>query len=446
LIAVDDNAGARRPNILMIVADDLGYADLGCYGQFDFQTPNLDRLAAEGVRFTQGYANSCLCTNTRVALITGRYQYRFTLGNAEPLRHADRHAPGMSLPADHPTLPGLLRAAGYSTTLVGKWHLGALPQHGPLNSGYETFFGISGGHAGYFTHLGEGGEPDLYEGEVTVEREGYLTDLLSERAESQVREQAASGRPFFLSLHYTAPHWPWSAPSDAEQSRARELKVHARHLSHDGGSPRIYAEMVTTMDRGIGRVLGALRDAGAENDTLVIFTSDNGGERYSNMWPFVGRKRDLLEGGLRVPLLFRWPDRIAAGRVCEQVAISMDLTATCLAAAQVQMPTATPLDGLDLLPQLLDGAADVHRTLYWRMRDPMQRALREGRWKYLQIDARDYLFDLEADWRERADFALEQPSRLERMKEQWQAWSDTMLPMQAEAPAGRMIDLASMRW
>ncbi len=436
----------RRPNILMIVADDLGYADLSCYGQPDFETPSLDRLALEGTRFTQGYANSCLCTNTRVALITGRYQYRFALGIAEPLRHADRHAPGMHVPTGHPTLPGLLRAAGYSTALIGKWHLGVVPQHGPLTAGYDSFFGISGGHAGYFTHLGEGGQPDLYEGEVTVEREGYLTDLLSQRAELHVREQAQAPHPFFLSLHYTAPHWPWSAPSDADASRARESKVLARHLSHDGGSPRIYAEMVTTMDRGIGRVLDALRDTGIDRDTLVIFTSDNGGERYSNNWPFVGRKRDLLEGGLRVPLIVRWPGSVSAGRVSDQVAISMDLTATCLAAAGVPMPADTPLDGIDLLPQLVADAPSVERSLYWRMKDPLQRALRQGHWKFLHIDGRDHLFDLDVDCRERNEFADQEPERLAAMREAWHEWDATMLPMPGHTPAGRLIDLASLRW
>src|SRR5262245_29576294 len=256
----------QRPNILMIVADDLGYADLSCYGQVDYKTPRLDDLAKRGVRFTQAYANSSLCTNTRVSLITGRWQYRFALGLAEPLRHADRRAPGMGLPPDHPTLPGLLREAGYSTALIGKWHLGALPGYGPLKSGYETFFGITGGHAGYFTHLGEGGDPDLFEGEAPVEREGYLTDLLSDRAAQHVREHAKAARPFFLSLHYTAPHWPWSAPSVESESREREARVVAKVLSQEGGSPRVFAEMIEVMDRGIGRVLRALDEAPATRD------------------------------------------------------------------------------------------------------------------------------------------------------------------------------------
>jgi arylsulfatase A-like enzyme len=439
-------SSAMTPNILMIVADDLGYADLSCYGRSDYSTPTLDALARRGMRFTQAYANSCLCTNTRVALMTGRWQYRFTLGLAEPLRHADRDRPGMGLPPDHPTLPGLLRDAGYSTALIGKWHLGSPPRHGPLRSGYDAFFGISGGHAGYFTHRGEGGDPDLYEGEATVEREGYLTDLLSDRAVDHVAQAAGSRRPFFLSLHYTAPHWPWSAPSVEQASRVGEAMVVARRLSTEGGSPRIYAEMVTTMDRGIGRVLDALERQGVADDTLVIFTSDNGGERYSNMWPLVGRKRDLLEGGQRVPLKVAWPRRVRAGDVSEQVAISMDLTATCLAAGGAVMPQATPLDGVDLMPQLSQGAPTIERTLYWRMQDPEQRAIRRGRWKYLRIDGKEFLYDLDYDPRERTDFAEQHPDLLAGLRAEWERWSASMLPMPTEAPAGRLIDLAAMRW
>ena len=435
----------RRPNILMIVADDLGYADLGCYGHPDNATPSLDALARRGVRFTQAYANSCLCTNSRVALITGRYQYRFALGLAEPLRHADRDRPDMGLPPDHPTLPGLLRDAGYSTALIGKWHLGAPPRYGPLKSGYENFFGITGGHAGYYSHLGEGGDPDLFEGEAPVEREGYLTDLLSDRAVAHVEAQSAARRPFFLSLHYTAPHWPWSAPSVEQASREREAMVVARRLSTEGGSPRVFAEMVATMDQGIGRVLDALARTGLAQDTLVIFTSDNGGERYSNMWPLVGRKRDLLEGGLRVPLIVSWPGRIAAARACGQVSIGMDLPATCLSAAGVPAPAATPLDGVDLLPQLA-GAAEVERTLYWRMRDPEQRAIRRGRWKYLLIDGKEFLFDLDYDCRERTDFAEQHADLLVELRSEWERWSTGMLPMPDAITSRRLIDLAAMRW
>ena len=189
---------ASRPNILFIVVDDCGYADLGCTGQTDYQTPALDRLAAEGIRFTQAYANSALCTNTRVALITGRYQYRLPIGLVEPLRWSDRHAPEMGVPPGFPTLPSLLRGTGYRTALIGKWHLGYLPRYSPLKSGYDEFFGVMGGYTGYYTHVGDGGEHDLYEGEIPIERAGYVTNILSDRAVAWIAAASARHEPYFL--------------------------------------------------------------------------------------------------------------------------------------------------------------------------------------------------------------------------------------------------------
>lgn len=432
----------RPPNILFIVADDLGYADLSCCGQTDYETPHLDDLAARGTRFTQSYANAPLCTNTRVALMTGRYQYRYKLGLTEPLRFSRTPDPEMGLPAGCPTLPSRLRAAGYSTALIGKWHLGALPWHGPLKSGYEQFFGVMGGYTGYFNHHGDGGVHDLYEGETEVDEPGYMTELLSTRASEYVQRQGALAKPFFLSLHYTAPHWPWSAPSVEASSRVREENFAA---PAEGGSPRIYAEMVQEMDKGIGRVLKALHDCGADGRTLVIFTSDNGGERYSKNWPFVGRKLDLLEGGLRVPQIATWPGTIAAGRVTDQVSITMDLTATCLAAAGAAPQSPAELDGESLLPLLADGARAKARTLYWRMKQREQRALRQGDWKYLKVADREFLFDLSYDWRERANFAAEHPQRLADLRAQWEDWNKDMLPLPDQATPSA-TGLTSMLW
>ncbi|MFY7901458.1 MAG: sulfatase, partial [Rubrivivax sp.] len=272
--------GAPRPNIVFIVADDLGFADLGCYGARDDAdgpvSPSLDRLAAEGLRFTQGYANSPVCSPTRFALMTARWQYRLRGALEEPIHSRSKGSPTLGLPPELPTLPSMLRDAGYGTALVGKWHLGYPPSFGPLRSGYDEFYGIMAGGVDYFTHCSSSGDHDLYEGEAERHDSGYLTDLLSARAVAHVRRQAAAaraGRPFFLSLHYTAPHWPWETREDA--ALAPTLAGRLFHL--DGGSVAIYRRMIRQMDEGIGALLNALADEGLARDTLVVFTSDNGG-------------------------------------------------------------------------------------------------------------------------------------------------------------------------
>jgi arylsulfatase A-like enzyme len=431
-----------RPNILFIVVDDCGYADLGCTGQTDYATPALDRLAREGVRFAQAYANAPLCTNTRVALITGRYQYRLPIGLVEPLRWSDRDGPEMGIPPGHPTLPALLRGAGYRTALIGKWHLGYLPHYSPLKGGYDEFFGIMGGYTGYYTHRGDGGEHDLYEGETPVERQGYVTDLLSDGAVAFVEAAAAAPQPYFLSLHYTAPHWPWSSPSVEVAARQREVD---RAEITEGGSTRIYGEMMQILDTGIGRVSAAVQRSSAGRETLIIFTSDNGGERFSKIWPFVGRKFDLLEGGLRVPQTCWWPGRVMAGKVTDQVCITMDLTATCLAAAGVTAAPAYPLDGRDLLPVLTGQAPASERTLYWRMGNRQQRAVRRGDWKYLKVAEREFLFDLAYDPRERGNLARKEPSMLDELRGLWETWNREMLPVPVHLTPP-MSNLSEMLW
>jgi arylsulfatase A-like enzyme len=420
----------KRPNIVFIVADDLGFADLGCYGGRAPVSPVLDRLAAAGIRFTQGYANSPVCSPTRFALMTGRYQYRLRGAAEEPINSRSRGSTTLGLPAEHPTLPSLLKAAGYRTALAGKWHLGYPPAFSPLRSGYDEFFGPMSGGVDYFSHCDSRGTHDLWQGDEEHREEGYLTDLISKRAVDFIERVAApEAAPFFLSVHYTAPHWPWEARTDA--ALAAEVKDNLFHLH--GGNIHTYRRMIEHMDEGIGWIMAALAAKGVADDTLVVFTSDNGGERFSDNWPLVGGKMDLTEGGIRVPWIAHWPTRIGAGATSEQLCMTMDWSATMLAAAGVAADPHHPLDGVSLLGVLADPAASFERPLYWRMNHRGQRALRRAAWKYLRVDGHDYLFDLSADERERANRAAREPERLAALRADWEAWNATMPPIPADA-------------
>lgn len=414
-------APGKAPHILFILADDMGFADLSCYGRRDYDTPVLDRLAKDGLLFQQAYANSAVCSATRTALVTGRYPQRFKVGLHEPLIADD----GLGLPPGTPTVASRLKAQGYRTALVGKWHVGLLPGQNPTQFGYDSFFGISGGAADYFTHKEAIKEdrPDdgLWQDDQPVDRPGYLTDLLGDEAIRQI--EAPSDKPLFLSLHFTAPHWPWEGPEDA--MRAAQL----RSLRDDeGGSLEVYGRIVQRLDQTIGRVLDALAAKGMAGNTIVVFTSDNGGERYSDAWPLTGQKGELLEGGIRVPLIMRWPGRIKAGGVAQQVMLSMDFAPTLLAAASEGPVPKDDFDGLNLLDQILGRASDVPRTVYWRFQANSQAAVRDGNWKYLKLGDKEHLFDVVKDPRERAELRSVHPEVFARLKAGFAAWNAQMLP------------------
>ena len=425
-----------RPNIIYIVSDDLGYADLGCYGgrdaPFGQVSPHIDRLAAGGLKLTQGYSNSPVCSPTRFAMITMRYQYRLRGAMEEPINSRSKGSATLGLPPDIPTLPSLLKAAGYNTGLVGKWHLGYPPHFGPLRSGYDEFFGIMAGGVDYFTHCSGKGDHDLYLGEDEHREVGYLTDVFSNRAVDfvdRMADDAKSGKPFFLSLHYTAPHWPWETRDDAHI--APEVAKNLFHL--DGGNVHSYRKMIHHMDEGIGWLMDALARHGLTENTLVVFTSDNGGERFSDNWPLVGGKMELTEGGIRVPWIAHWPAVIAPGGVSEQHCMSMDWSATMLEIGGGQPDPAFPLDGVSLRRTLENAADTFERPLYWRMNHRSQRALRMGDWKYLKVEDNEYLFNIVADERERANLRHREPERLQAMREQWLAWDASIPPIPADA-------------
>ena len=429
-----------RPNLIFILADDLGYADLGCYGGRAPISPVLDRLAAQGLRFTQGYANSPVCSPTRFALMTARWQYRLRGAAEEPISIRTRGSATLGLPPSHPTLPSLLRDAGYRTALVGKWHLGYPPHFGPLRSGYDEFFGPMSGGVDYFSHCASSGAHDLWQGEEEHHEIGYLTDLISERAVGWLRRAAGGGRPFFLSLHYTAPHWPWETRDD----RAVSAGVAGNLFHLDGGNIDTYRRMIHHMDEGIGWVVKALRDERLLDNTLIVFTSDNGGERFSDNWPLVGGKMDLTEGGIRVPWIAHWPAVIAAGGITDQQCMTMDWSATMLALGGATPPADHQLDGVALTNVLRDAKHRFPRPLYWRMKHRGQRALRVGDWKYLRVDGHDYLFDLSRDERERANRAKREPDRLAAMRMQWEAWDATVPVIPEDATVSLGYGVADM--
>ena len=423
----------KRTNLIFILADDLGYADLGCTGARNAQgqpidaTPNIDRLAADGIRFTRGYSNSSVCSPTRFALATGRWQYRLRAGAEEPIPTVSQDKV-LGLPPEHPTLASLLRDAGYATALIGKWHLGYPPHFSPRLSGYQSFYGFHAGGNDYFAHCNPKGQPDLWNNEDEITESGYLTDILSRRAAAFI-EQQPQDQPFLLSLHYSAPHWPWLTRDDEAESR--RIAGVGKHL--DGGSIETYQRMIHHMDEGIGWVMAALKRRGFDEDTLVVFTSDNGGERFSNNWPFIGQKMDLLEGGIRVPLVAKWPARFAAGGVSDLPNMSMDWTATLLDAAAVASDSAYPLDGISLLPALCEGKPPGQRDLFWRMTHLRQKAVIRGDWKYLQVGENEYLFNLKDDARERANLRDRFPEIFDALRASWKSWNASLPPIPEDA-------------
>ncbi len=411
---------SSRPNLIFILADDLGWGDLSCYGRPDYQTPNLDRLGKQGTRLTNAYSASAVCTPTRCGFLTGRYPGRLKVGLEEPLISTNDK---VGLDLKHPTISSLLKKSGYETALFGKWHLGIRPEWGPNAHGFDEFFGILSGAGDYFLHKTGQGNPDLFENLTPVERNGYLTDLLTERAVAFVSRRRNA--PFYLSLHYTAPHWPWQGPTGGEAIKFSPSQSEPVTMNV-GGSLKIYSEMMKSLDSGVGRVIKALDAAGLANNTLIIFTSDNGGERFSYEWPLSGQKGELLEGGIRVPAIVRWPGVVPATQVTNQVAISMDWTATMLAAANVEPDPQYPLDGENLLPVLRKSQAIHDRTLCWRMRT--QDAIRSGHWKYVRVNDDKYLFDLSVDEREQADFKDKHPDIFNRLQAEFNKWEANMLP------------------
>jgi arylsulfatase A len=410
----------RAPSVVLIVVDDLGYGDLACYGSKQIRSPGIDRLAREGVRLTDCYANAPICSPTRAALLTGNYPQRAGLEWA--INYGER---GRGLAAREPSVARAMRAAGYRTALFGKWHLGYDDWFSPSVHGFDEFFGFLAADLDYYSHNEATGEPGLYEGNKLVDRDGYMTDLIAERALAFIDKNA--GRRFFLEIAFNAPHFPFQPPGRPMDIRTR------RNYGPHAGSRADYIQMVRYLDLRIGEILRSIDSHNLTTKTLVVFVSDNGGERLSSNAPFSGGKVTLWEGGIRVPCLIRWPGVISPGTVSHQAVMTMDLAATILGAGGAAPEPRRALDGVDIMPILTGKAAERERTLFWRILNPLdpdpQKAVRRGRWKYLREWGTEQLFDLETDPGEIRDLAERNPKIVSELKKELREWERQMPPV-----------------
>ena len=418
-------AAPARPNVILIMTDDLGYADLGSYGATDIKTPNLDRLAREGVRLTDAYANGVLCSPTRAALISGRYPQRAAIETAlgpEGTR---------GLAVSGTSLPQILKDAGYRTALIGKWHLGgsvsgASRVGGPRAHGFDTFFGLMGSHVDYWHHNRGPGSEDLWEDETKISLDGqYLTTLITDRSIRFIEQSAAAGQPFFIDVSYNAPHWPYNRPD--QPSPAPGSGAHVLANAENPPTRADYATMVEAADSGVGKILQAVTRLGLTNDTIVIFTNDNGGEWLSNGGPLFNRKWTVWEGGIRVPAIVKWPGKIRAGSVSDQPAITFDWSASIIAAAGAMVPP--QYEGIDVFPILQGRSAKIERTLFWRSApnsNRTQQAVRQGDWKLVVDAGHLMLFNVRTDIGERQDMTSKRPEIVRRLRPLLNAWAQSV--------------------
>jgi arylsulfatase A-like enzyme len=408
-------AAADRPNILLIVGDDMGYADVGFHGCKDIPTPHLDALAAAGVRCSQGYVTGPYCSPTRAALLTGRQQNRFG--------HEYNPNGNNGLPLSETTLPERLAKAGYVTGMVGKWHLGAKPEHTPTRRGFSEFFGFLGGAHSYFN------KGSILRGTEPVKEMDYTTDAFGREASAFV--QAHKDKPWFLYLAFNAVHTPMDA-TDARLAKFAAIADKKR---------RTYAAMMSALDDNVGRVRQALKESGQAERTIILFISDNGGPTMngtttngSSNAPLRGSKRTTLEGGIRVPFLIAWPGQLKPA-VYDFPVVQLDLHATALAAAGVNVGPEAKLEGVDLLPYFSGAKKEApHEALYWRF--GAQMAIRQGDWKLVRYDGNAdtnagkappvsavKLYDLSKDIHEDRDLSAEQPEKVKQLQARWDEWN-----------------------
>ena len=406
---------ASKPNIIVILADDLGYGDVGFNGCREIPTPNLDALARSGARFSSGYASHPYCSPSRAGLLTGRHQQRFG--------HEGNPAGAKGLPLTETLLPAVLKAHGYQTAAIGKWHLGGAPDFWPTQRGFDYWYGFRGGSMDYWGGDGKGigivrnGTP------VPKSEQSYLTDDFSREAADFIGRN--QDKPFFLYLAYNAPHSP-----------DQVTKAHLKKTEHiEYGRRAVYGAMVAGMDEGIGKVLQKLDDLKLRDQTLVFFFSDNGGRVDGAVnFPFRGHKGMLFEGGIRVPFCVSWPTRIPGGKTFDAPITALDIFPTVLAAAGIPKPEELSLDGLNLLPHLTDGKNEMPaRTLVWRYttgRNEYGYAVRDGNYKLVSsvYKGKKLLFNLETDPFEQHDLTADHADIVQRLTDDYEQWAKGMMP------------------
>lgn len=440
---------AKQPNVLIIVSDDQGYHDLGCFGSTDVRTPNLDRLAAEGVRLTSFYVTWPACTPSRGSLLTGRYPQRngtFDMYRNDMVNYGHRYtldeyavSPEMVLGMDtrEVLLPAMLRPAGYRSGIFGKWDLGQLKRFLPLARGFDDFYGFANTGIDYVTHE-RYGIASMRRGNdlTTADRGTYSTDLFAR--ESLRFLDGQQGRPFLLYVPFNAPHGSSSLDPPVKgtvQAPEEYLRQYPPTKNEKQQKRQSYWAAINCMDAAIGRILERLDRAGLAENTLVIFFSDNGGSRQDDNQPLRGKKAQMFEGGIRVPCLVRWPRRLPAGRVCNEFLTSLEVLPTVLAAAGVAPPRDVVLDGFDMTAVLAGKKPSPRTEMFWQRRG--DKAARVGNWKWVASEAGGGLFDLANDLGEQTDLSKEKPEVLKMVQQRFAAWQAAM---EAAEPRGPLRD------
>jgi arylsulfatase A len=429
IIGCSENEIPIQPNIIFIMIDDLGYGDLGCYGSAVNETPNIDRLAKEGILFTDYHSNGPMCSPTRAALMTGMYQHRFGQKFESAISGKKDYDDG--LPLEVVTVAEVLKKTGYATGMYGKWHLGYHPPFLPANQGFDDFIGLGSGDGDHYTHIDRSGRKDWWHNNSLKMEQGYSTDLITNHSIDFIKKH--KNQPFFLYVAHLSIHFPWQGPDDPPH------RVEGTDYSNDKWgiipnpndvSPHVKA-MIESVDRGVGKIIDTLKNLDIERNTLVIFTSDNGGYIHygdthfniSSNGPLRGQKTEVYEGGHRVPFIAYWPGYIQAGSKSDELVMTMDMFATFMELAQAELANDLQLDGLSIVSHLFDHKTLPERSVCWKMDD--EKAIRKGNWKLCMIGNNDpELFDLSIDIGETNNLAPDKPELVRQLTDEYKKWED----------------------